>query len=290
MRARSADAGDPRRREEATVRPAPTERTPYPKRQRGLPPFVDHETESLVAAERVSNTPSRQSSTKRSTRGTSGARPSRNRRARRMADDVAGQFAAATNPRRAERLAGRLAEAAEDFANDHFDDAARILAGIAREAPQVPEVRELLGLVRYRQGRWRPAIRELEAFRQLSNSVEQNAVLADCYRAVGNHTLVDELWQELRDASPDAALVTEGRIVAAGDLADQERLGEAISLLARGWRWPKRPQDHHLRRAYALADLYERAGDLPAARSLFERVASIDPELGDAAVRANALT
>jgi tetratricopeptide (TPR) repeat protein len=207
-----------------------------------------------------------------------------------MADDVAGQFAAATNPRRAERLAGRLAEAAEDFANDHFDDAARILAGIAREAPQVPEVRELLGLVRYRQGRWRPAIRELEAFRQLSNSVEQNAVLADCYRAVGNHTLVDELWQELRDASPDAALVTEGRIVAAGDLADQERLGEAISLLARGWRWPKRPQDHHLRRAYALADLYERAGDLPAARSLFERVASIDPELGDAAMRANALT
>ncbi len=206
-----------------------------------------------------------------------------------MSDDVRARLAAATTPRRGDRLAGRLAEAADDFAEEHYDDAARILSGIAKEAPQVPEVRELLGLVRYRQGRWRPAVRELEAFRQLSNSVEQNAVLADCYRALGNHTLVASLWEELRDASPDAALVTEGRIVAAGDLADQDRVRDAITLLARGWRWPKRPQDHHLRRAYALADLYERAGDLPAARLLFERVASVEPDLGDAAARAAVL-
>jgi tetratricopeptide (TPR) repeat protein len=191
--------------------------------------------------------------------------------------------------RRAERLAARLAEAAEDFANDHDDDAARILSGIAREAPDVPEVRELLGLVRYRQGRWRPAIKELEAFRLLTGSVEQNAVLADCRRALGQHTEVAALWEELRQVSPDAALVTEGRIVAAGDLADQDKLDEAIALLARGWRWPKRVAPHHLRRAYALADLYERAGDPLAARSLFERVAEIEPDLGDARARARAL-
>ena len=33
---------------------------------------------------------------------------------------------------------------------------------------------------------------------------------------------------------------------------------EAIDLLRSGWRWPARPRAHHLRRAYALADLYER--------------------------------
>jgi tetratricopeptide (TPR) repeat protein len=218
-----------------------------------------------------------------------GAPTKRRRRSSGVAPDMVGRLATAVGPKRAERLANRMAEAAEEFAAEHLDDAARILTGIVREAPDVPEVRELLGLVRYRQGRWRPAVRELESFRQLTGSVEQNAVLADCYRALGNHTEVAVLWDELRQVSPDAALVTEGRIVAAGDLADQDRLTDAIALLSRGWQWPKRARDYHLRRAYALADLYERAGDLPAARALFERVAQLSPDLGGAAARADAL-
>jgi tetratricopeptide (TPR) repeat protein len=230
------------------------------------------------------------SSSRASTSGDErGAPTKRRRRSSGVAPDMVGRLATAVGPKRAERLANRMAEAAEEFAAEHLDDAARILTGIVREAPDVPEVRELLGLVRYRQGRWRPAVRELESFRQLTGSVEQNAVLADCYRALGNHTEVAVLWDELRQVSPDAALVTEGRIVAAGDLADQDRLTDAIALLSRGWQWPKRARDYHLRRAYALADLYERAGDLPAARALFERVAQLSPDLGGAAARADAL-
>ena len=160
---------------------------------------------------------------------------------------------------------------------------------MAKEAPEVAEVRELLGLIRYRQARWRPAIKELEAYAQMTGAVDQNAVLADCYRAVGNHTRVAELWEELRSVSPGAEAVSEGRIVAAGSLADQGQLTEAIALLGKGWRWPRRPAMHHLRRAYALADLYERAGDVPAARELFTRVAAVEPNLGDAAARAASL-
>ncbi|MDZ7733491.1 MAG: hypothetical protein U5R31_10675 [Acidimicrobiia bacterium] len=52
---------------------------------------------------------------------------------------------------------------------------------------------------------------------------------------------------------------------------------------------PSTPRAHHLRRAYALADLYERAGDLPAARQLFERVDHQAPALTDAGRRARAL-
>ena len=37
---------------------------------------------------------------------------------------------------------------------------------------------------------------------------------------------------------------------------------------------PKRPMTHHLRRAYALADAYERAGEVVRARELFVRVAT----------------
>ncbi len=51
----------------------------------------------------------------------------------------------------------------------------------------------------------------------------------------------------------------------------------------------KKPQEHHLRVAYALADLHERAGDLPRARELFTVVATNDPDLGDVAARLRAL-
>ena len=64
---------------------------------------------------------------------------------------------------------------------------------------------------------------------------------------------------------------------------------EAIELLDKGFRWPKRPLVHHLRRAYALADLHERAGDVPRARSLFARIAAADPDFGDVEERRDAL-
>ena len=114
-------------------------------------------------------------------------------------------------------------------------------------------------------------------------------MLADCYRARERWADVDALWVELRDASPDAATVTEGRIVAAGALADQHELAAAIKLLSKGWQLPSRPAEHHLRRAYALGDLYERAGEVPRARDLFSWVVARDPEFIDARERLEAL-
>lgn len=152
------------------------------------------------------------------------------------------------------------------------------------------EARELYGLTLYRLGRWKDAARELSAFVELSDgSTEQHPVLADCRRALGQYGEVDRLWEELREASPNGALVAEGRIVAAGSLADQGDLAGAIRLLAKGFRFPRQPQDHHLRRAYALGDLYERAGEVPQARSMFLRVAEIDPPYLDSGERAAAL-
>jgi tetratricopeptide (TPR) repeat protein len=153
----------------------------------------------------------------------------------------------------------------------------------------VAVVRELYGLTLYRLGRWAQAMRELEAYRTLTGNVDQHPVLADTYRALGRYTDVEELWDELRAASPSAELVAEGRIVAAGALADQGKLDEAIGLLSAGVRPTKRARAHHLRMAYALADLYERAGDLPRARDLFRRVADSEPDFVDVQARIHAL-
>ncbi len=90
--------------------------------------------------------------------------------------------------------------------------------------------------------------------------------------------------------SPAAEIVTEGRIVAAGALADRGKLGEAIKLLERSPGNPKRILPHHLRLWYALADLQERAGDIPAARALFRKISAQDPGFVDAAERLAALS
>lgn len=189
--------------------------------------------------------------------------------------------------KRAERLSGRIATAAEAFEGNRFTEARQILTPIAREVPEFPEARELLGLTLYRLGRWKEAVRELEAFNELSpGTTEQHPVLADCRRALKQYREVERLWVELKEASPSGELVTEGRIVAAGALADQGELGSAIRLLGQGFKFPKRPREHHLRRAYALADLYERSGDVPQARAMFGRLAHTEGGYLDSADRA----
>jgi tetratricopeptide (TPR) repeat protein len=190
---------------------------------------------------------------------------------------------------RGTRANERLRDAAHAFERERFEESRGLLRPIAEQAPQAASVRELLGLTYYRLGRWSEAVRELEAFRQLTGSTEQHPVLADAYRALKRRREVEELWDELRDSSPAADLITEGRIVMAGTLADQGNLRDAIALLERSQRSVRRAEVHHLRQGYALADLYERAGDVARARELFRWVLTHEPDFADAAERAGSL-
>jgi tetratricopeptide (TPR) repeat protein len=209
---------------------------------------------------------------------------------RKVPPGVSEEIGRTVGAARSAKVEGRLLDAASAFERDRIPEALRILRPLSREAPGIAAVRELTGLALYRVGRWSEAARHLEAFRALTGSVEQHPVLADCYRALGRFAKVDELWDELRAASPEPALLTEGRIVAAGSLADRGDVRGAIRLLERGPLTPKRaPAAHHLRLWYALADLSERAGDAPRARELFRRVVAVDPELADAVERLQAL-
>lgn len=213
----------------------------------------------------------------------------RRRPPRPLPPTVAEELTRASSPQRAAKLSARLADAVRAFERDRFQEAKALLQPLAEELPTVAPVRELLGLACYRLGQWAQAARELEAYAERSSSTSAHPVLADAHRALGHHPRVLELWDEIRSASEDPATVAEGRIVAAGSLADQGRLDEAIRLLEQGRLTAKHPEDHHLRLWYALADLYERAGELPRARELFERVARHDPEFVDVVDRRRAL-
>jgi tetratricopeptide (TPR) repeat protein len=187
--------------------------------------------------------------------------------------------------RNARRAQDQLARAAEAFTAGRERDAARLLRPLRDAYPDASAVRELLGLCHYRLGQFPAATKELEAFVDLTDSVEQHPVLMDCHRAAGKYGRVDALWEELATASPSAALVIEGRIVYAGALADRGRLRDAIAVLEKRAGDVKRVQDHHLRLWYALADLYERAGDIPRARLLFERIRRQDNGFADVGER-----
>jgi len=219
----------------------------------------------------------------------------RGRAARKAGAGTAGALAKdelvrALGTTRGTRANERLRDAAHAFERERFEESRSLLRPIAEAAPAASSVRELLGLTYYRLGKWNDAVRELEAFREQTRSAEQHPVLADCYRALKRHCEVEALWDELRESSLSADLVTEGRIVMAGSLADQRKLREAISLLERSQRMVKRPDIHHLRQAYVLADLYERAGDVARARELFRWVLLHEPEFADADDRVASLT
>ena len=138
---------------------------------------------------------------------------------------------------------------------------------------------EIAGLALYRTGQWRKAAAELEVARQLDRSLNHHAVLADCYRALKRYDLVDQLWLELREGSPEPALMAEGRIVAAGALADQGDLKGALKLMERAADVPKKVREHHLRQWYVLGDLHDRSGDIIKARRFFGMIAEIDPRV-----------
>lgn len=203
---------------------------------------------------------------------------------------VADELVKAVGAPTAVKMEARLVDAASAFERGRPLDTMRLLRPLLRDAPTVPSVRELAGLALYRLGKWAEAARHLETFRDLTGSVEQDPVLADCYRALGRYAKVDALWEELREASPEPELMAEGRIVAAGALADRGDVKGAIRLLEKGPLEPRRViQPYHLRLWYALADLHERAGDAPRARELFARVVEADAGLADAAERLHAL-
>ncbi len=182
---------------------------------------------------------------------------------------------------RGNRLSARLAMASEALDRERYDEARRIAASIAKEAPTVAAVQEVLGLANYRLGRYKQAAKALATAHELHPDAAVLPALADCYRAIRRWSAVERVWREIREISPSQEIIAEGRIVAAGARADQDDLRGAIEVMAPATKAPKRVRDHHLRQWYVLGDLYDRSGDPISARRWFGAVAAHDPDFAD---------
>ena len=188
--------------------------------------------------------------------------------------------AGAAGPR-AGRYRERLASASEALGRGRYDDARRMVQSVLRDLPEVALAHEIAGQCFYATGQWRKAAAELELARQLDHSLRHHHLLADCYRAMRRYDAVRDLWNELKEASPEPALMAEGRIVAAGALADQGDLPGALRLMERARDVPKKVREYHLKQWYVLGDLSDRSGDVVQARRFFGLVAQHDAEFAD---------
>ena len=221
-------------------------------------------------------------------RAGSGGAPTPRRAPQPLDADVAAELVDAVGRERGRRLAERLAQASEALDRERYEEAKRIASAIGKEAPGVSAAHEVVGLAAYRLGQYRPAAKALETARDLHTDPALLPVLADCYRALGRYSAAERVWLEIREISPAQEILSEGRIVAAGALADRDDLRGAIELLTPA-RPPKRVRDHHLREWYVLGDLYDRLGDPIGARRWFEHVAANDRDFADVADRLRAL-
>ncbi|MEI7655120.1 MAG: hypothetical protein WCJ82_07615 [Actinomycetota bacterium] len=186
-----------------------------------------------------------------------------------------------------EKMVKFLTRAAESYDRHRYEEALRLAKAVADQVPGVAPVRELAGLAAYRLERWPMSRAHLKAYYELTGDPQHLPLVMDCERATRRYKQLEKTYETLAAAEPTAEVIAEARIVLAAAWADDRRYHEAIELLIRAGAAKnlRNPSYRHVRLWYALADVYDRAGDVAMARDGFARVVAADPDAYDAAAR-----
>lgn len=178
-----------------------------------------------------------------------------------------------------------VSKAIKALSSGDFERAVSLAREAKTVAPRSGRVRELLGLASYCLGNWQEALRELLAYRRFTGLLEENHVIADCYRALGHPERALAVCAEISPRSVSPTVWAETVIIAASTLAEQGELSRALAELKKAELEPREVQDYHLRLWYVLADTLERAERREEARSVWERIYADEPEFFDVADR-----
>lgn len=199
------------------------------------------------------------------------------------------EIRAVAPPPKAERAVRAFEEAVELLGRGRDAAAVRAAEEAKSLASRSGAVREVLGLALYRTGRFRDALRELQAYRRITGRVDQNHLIADCHRALGNPEKAIEPAREALNARiPDEARA-EAALVGAAALADLERFAEALAFL-RAFPPRESARPHELRVWYVKGDILQRMGRRTDAANEFRRILRHDPSAFDTAERLAALS
>ena len=157
-------------------------------------------------------------------------------------------------------------------------------------APRSGTVREVLGLALYGRERYREALAEMQTYRRMTGRLDQNHIIADCFRAVGQPERAVPLAEEaLAGQRVPLTARVEVVVVAAAALADIGRFDQALGMLRRIRTSEDVGGPEALRIWYVTADIMERAGRTAEAEREFRKIARHDPTAYDVAERLAAL-
>lgn len=195
----------------------------------------------------------------------------------------------AVGDRRFEYVSRQLSRALVAYDAERYREASKVLAPVLEDLWLINDVRVLAGRLEYRAQHWKAAAEHLEFARGSDRTDMTNMpVLIDCYRALKRYEIVEQLWNEVKEASPHPALMAEARVSAAMSHADRGDLQTAIRIMTHGSE-PRQAQPHHLLEWYVLGDLHDRAGDTVTAKKYFVRVARNDASYYDVQARLDGL-
>ncbi|NBY58426.1 MAG: hypothetical protein EBQ57_09110 [Actinobacteria bacterium] len=208
---------------------------------------------------------------------------------RALEEKLAKEVRRAVGERRFAYVSRQVGAALDAYDRERWRDASKLLAPLLEDLYLVLDVRVIAGRVEYKLQRWRAAAEHLEFARAGDPTDMTNMpVLIDCYRALRQYDMVDQLWEEMKLVSPHPMVMAEGRVSTAGSYADRGDLQSAIRIMTHGGE-PSHVQPHHVLEWYVLADLHDRAGDPVTAKRLFAKVAKADAEFYDVTARLAAL-
>jgi tetratricopeptide (TPR) repeat protein len=145
-------------------------------------------------------------------------------------------------------------------------------------------VREVLGIALYRAGRFQEALRELQAYRRITARTDQNHLIADSHRALGQpEKAIEPVRQALRARISDEARA-EASVVGASALSDLGRYSEALAML-KAFPTDRRARPFDLRVWYVIGDILARSGRKAEAAEQFRKIMRYDATAFDTAER-----
>ena len=150
-------------------------------------------------------------------------------------------------------------------------------------------IREILALAHYGAGRWQEALREMQAYRRMSGRLDENHVIADCYRALERVDRAVEEAEQGLVADVTDEVQAECAVVGASALADLGRLDDALAFVRRFATQAGVGRPFDLRVWYVAGDILARLGRGKEAAKEFARILRHDPSDADARERLETL-
>jgi tetratricopeptide (TPR) repeat protein len=203
--------------------------------------------------------------------------------------EIAQEIRAAAG-KNADKVVRLFERATTALGRENFEQASRHAGEAKALAPRAGPVREILGISLYRLGRFREALRELQAYRRITGRPDQNHLIADAHRGLGAPEKAIPLVREALAARVRDEVRAEAAVVGAAALADLGRYQEALALLGSVASTSGSARPHDLRVWYVRADVLERAGRKREAAREFRRVLRHDPQAYDVAERLSRLS